>query len=155
MFKVEFQNGDVVVRNVIITSFGGGHDSGDDGQTESEVLNDGSDPKLLGCALPIRSTENATRMSPLADAQKAHIPWGTIVRFWKGNDEFDPENSIETVLIDNGPDVSKYPTHAGDLTVMAANFFAPQIPIPKIANEFEAILSYRVIGGAAYCNIAT
>lgn len=151
MFKIEFQGNDVIVRNVIVTCFGGGSDKGDDGKTESGVMNDGSDPNLLGCALPIRSTENATRFSPLADAQKAHIPWGTIVHFWKGSDE---STGIDTVLIDNGPNVAKYPTHAGDLTVAAAHFFNSTMPLSELANNFESILSYRIVNGAKYCNIA-
>jgi hypothetical protein len=155
MWQIQRQGNDIIVKNVDITCWGGGNDAGDGGQTESGILNDGSDPNLLGCALPIRSTENATRMSPLADAQTAHIPWGTTVHFWKGSDEYDPANSIDTVLIDNGPDFEKYPNHAGDLTVAAAQFFSPQISIYQIANKFSAILNYRIINAAMYCNIAT
>ncbi len=149
MFKIQIDGPDILVRNVIVTSFGGGHDSGDDGRTESGVMNDGRDPNLLGCALPIRSTEKATNKSPLASRLKTHIPWNTEVRFWQGEDEI---TGIITRLIDNGPDVSKYPTHAGDLTVYAAHFFNPAIPVRDMANRFEMILSYRIIGGAAFVN---
>lgn len=148
MFKIEIDGEDVVVRNVIVTAFGGGHDLGDNGQTESGVLNNGSNPTLLGCALPIRSTERATDQSPLANFDKPHIPWGTEVLFWGGH--IDEAHAIKTKLIDNGPDVSKYPTHAGDLTVFAAGQFNPLIPVAKMANAFEAILSYRIKGGAKY-----
>ena len=148
MFQIEKDGDDIVVRNVVVTAFGGGHDLGDNGRTESGIMNDGSNPKLLGCALPIRSTESATRNSPLACATKPHIPWGTKVLFWGGH--IEEADAIETALIDNGPDVLRYPTHAGDLTVYAAGQFNPLIPITKMANNFMAILSYRIIGGAKY-----
>lgn len=147
MIQPEIQGADIIMRNVIVTCFGGAHDLGDNGQTESGVLNDGSDPNLMGCALPIRSTEKATRNSPLANANKPHIPWGTEVRFWRGDVE---KAVISTKLIDNGPDVATYPTHLGDLTEAAAAKFSPNIPRDKLANGFSAVLSYRVIGGAKY-----
>ena len=50
----------------------------------------------------------------------------------------------------NGPDVSRFPTHAGDLTVYGASKFNSSIPIEEMANSFEETLSYRVIGGAQY-----
>ena len=146
-FTIEIDGNDIVVRDVIVTSFGGGHDPGDDGQTESGVLNNGSNPYLLGCALPIRSTEAATAPSPFSDPNKPHIPWGTKVLFWSGNDESE---AVETELIDNGPDVAKYPNHAADLTVYAASKFNSSIPIDRMADDFEATLSYRVVGGAPF-----
>lgn len=143
---VKVDGDDLVVRCVKVTAFGGGHDTGDDGRTESGLMNDGRDPHLLGCALPIRSTEAATRVSPLA-FKGPHIPWQTNVRFWEGDDEQD---GVDTVLIDNGPDEVKYPTHAGDLTVYAASLFAPHIPIHEVANRFAMTLSYRIIDGAKW-----
>ena len=148
MFKIEIDGEDVVVRKVIVTCFGGGDDPGDDGKTESGVMNDGSNPTLLGCALPIRSGEAATRQSPLACSTKPHIPWGTVVKFWRGDNE--NANPVYTTLIDNGPDVQKYPTHAGDLTVHAASLFCPSIPRSALSNDFEQTLSYRISGGAKY-----
>jgi len=139
---------DIVVRKVIATAFGGGHDAGDDGQTESGILNDGSNPTLMGCALPIRSIEKATAGSPLAFAG-AHIPWGTLVRVWR---EVDGEDTAITVqLIDNGPNQEECPTHGIDLTVYAASHFALTIPIHLIANDWEATgFSYRILGAAKY-----
>jgi len=134
---------DIVVGNVLVTAFGGGNDEGDDGQTESGVMNDGSNPNLMGCALPIKANEAATKNSPLAF--KPPIPWHTKVRFWRGEDE---TSAIETELIDNGPNVLKFPDHAGDLTVAVAHKFAPVIALKDLANNFEMILSYRIIGGA-------
>lgn len=147
MTTPEIDGKDIIMRNVIVTCFGGKFDLGDNGQTESGVMNDGRDPNLMGCALPIRSTEKATRNSPLANASKPHIPWGTEVRFWRGNDE---KLAISTKLLDNGPDVASYPTHLGDLTEAAAAHFAPNMPRNKLANGFSAVLSYRVVGGAKW-----
>jgi len=108
---VSVEGNDLVVRNITATCFGGGHDAGDNGQTESGVINDGSNPALMGCALPIRSTEAATKGSPLAFSE-AHIPWGTKVKVWK---QIQGEATAITVsLIDNGPLVRVYPTHALD-----------------------------------------
>src|ERR1700677_1790556 len=131
----ETDGADLVVRNVIVTAFGGGHDAGDDGQTESGVMNDGSNPDLMGCALPVKISEAATRCSRLAVVPQ--IPWGTKVRFWLGADE---TTAIETKVIDNGPDVARYPAPAGDLTVAVAAKFAPEIPLIKLADNFEAPL---------------
>jgi hypothetical protein len=143
---------DIVVRNIIATCFGGGHDAGDNGQTESGVHNDGRDPSLLGVALPIRSLERATAGSPLA-FPRAHIPWLIKVKVWKESDGED--TAIICAQIDNGPDVLKYPTHALDLTVAGAHHFAPSIPLHDLANEFELSgLSYRIVGAAQYAPTA-
>jgi hypothetical protein len=144
---------DIVVRKIIATAFGGGHDDGDDGQTESGILNDGRNPTLMGCALPIRSSEKATAGSPLA-FPGPHIPWGTRVRVWP---EADGEDTAITVqLIDNGPDQESDPAHALDLTVFAASYFALDIPISRIANDWEATgFSYRILGAAKYAPAVT
>ena len=145
---------DIVVRNVIATAFGGGFDRGDNGQTESGIRNDGSNPKLLGCALPIRSIEAATKGSPLAFPGQ-HIPWGTLVKVWredpKSPDGTGEASAITLQLIDNGPDQEDDPTHAIDITVYAAHHFAPQIALEDLANDFEQQgFSFRILGAARY-----
>lgn len=139
---------DLVVRNIIATCFGGKYDSGDNGKTESGVMNDGSNPALMGCALPIRSIEAATKQSPLA-FKGVHIPWGTPVHVWR---ELDGEDTaIECQLIDNGPNVLRYPSHALDLTPCPALHFDHDITLRYIADEFEVLgMSYRIIGGADF-----
>lgn len=136
---------DIEVRNVIVTAFGGGFDRGDKGETESGVMNDGRNPKLMGCALPVKHNEAATRPSPFDFTPP--IPWGTRVEFWYKPDESD---KITCTLIDNGPDVLKYPTHAGDLCVYPASLFDPHIPLRSMANAFGMRLSYRILGAAQY-----
>lgn len=139
---------DLVVRNIIATCFGGKYDKGDNGQTESGIPNDGRDLTLLGCALPIRSIERATAPSPLA-FKGPHIPWGTKVKVWRERD--GESKSITCVLIDNGPNVLLYPTHALDLNPNAARLFRPDIAFAKLANAFmETGMSYRVVGGAKH-----
>ncbi|EDY16699.1 hypothetical protein CfE428DRAFT_5812 [Chthoniobacter flavus Ellin428] len=145
---VEIDGEDLVVRNIIATCFGGAHDSGDNGETESGVMNDGRNPDLFGCALPIRSIEAATVLSPLA-FKGPHIPWETLVRVWR--EATGEGNSITVRLIDNGPDVLHYPTHALDLTEAAAAHFRRDIPRDRLANEFEEPgFSYRILGAAPY-----
>lgn len=146
-WTAEIDGEDLVVRNIKATCFGGQYDAGDNGQTESGKLNDGSDPKLMGIALPIRSTEAATRNSPLA-FRGPHIPWETHVWVWKGD---DPNNGLDTILIDNGPNTLVYPTHALDCNPNVALHFSPGYDIRKIANEWSMDgMNYRIIGGAKF-----
>ncbi len=145
----EIDGADIVVRNVVSTCFGGGFDAGDNGETESGVKNDGSDPNLMGVALPIRSTEKATKGSPLANEKKPHIPWGTVVRVWMESD--GEETAVECRLLDNGPNQLVCPTHAIDCTVAVARRFKPGLSARRAANSWSASgVSYRVIGGAKY-----
>lgn len=139
---------DLVVRNITATCFGGRWDAGDNGETESGVKTAGNETTLMGVALPIRSTEKATRDSPLA-FRGPHIPWHTPVMVWR---EADGESTaIRCELVDNGPNVDEFPTHALDLTPAPAKHFAPSIPIEKIANRFsENGFSYRVVGGTKF-----
>ena len=144
----QIDGADLVVRNITASCFGGAYDSGDDGRTESGILNDGSDPALLGVALPIRSTEAATRTSPLAFAGP-HIPWRSIVKVWR---EADGEAAaIACLLIDNGPDQLRCPTHAIDLNPGAALHFSPGFDPRKIADEWlQTGFSYRIVDAAKY-----
>lgn len=113
-------NGDLIVSG-IASWFGGGNDPGDSGSTASGIMNDGSDPELMGCALPLSwdGTEvGACQASPLG-----YLPWGTLVLVT------NPANrvSITLKLIDVGPgldenrpiDLCVYPFKllGGDLTV--------------------------------------
>jgi len=143
---------DIVVRNVFATCFGGGHDPGDNGETESGVPNDGRYPKLAGVALPIRSIEHATAGSPLA-FPGPHIPWHTKVLVWL--ESAGEETAIECGLIDNGPDELHYPTHALDVTVWVAQQFAKNIPLELLARFFGMTgLSFRIVGAAKYAPAA-
>ena len=142
---------DLVVRNILATCFGGAFDSGDDGETESGVPNHhypiaGAYP--MGVALPIRSAEAATRNSPLA-FKGPHIPWLTRVKVWREAD--GEQTAVTCILIDNGPDVSRFPSHALDLNPNVALHFAPEFDPKKVADQWsEAGLSYRIVGGAQY-----
>lgn len=145
-WTAEIVGNDLVVRSIRATCFGGRYDAGDNGQTESGILNDGSN-KLLLCALPIRSIEEATKNSPLA-FKGAHIPWRTPVMVWRTGEE---GKAIACLLADNGPDVRLYPTHALDLNPEAALCFSPGYNPYKIANEWSMDgLCYRIIGGARF-----
>ena len=143
----EIDGEDVIVRDVQATAFGGGGDRGDDGKTESGVMNDGRDPHLMGCALPIRSNEMATRNSPLACSYKPHIPWHTKVRVWVGNDE---SRGVDCTVIDNGPNVMRFTSHAFDATVAVARALGADGDNHHIANCWGARVSYRIFGAAQY-----
>jgi hypothetical protein len=154
-WTVEINGADLVVRKVKVTAFGGAEDvrcHNDDGHTESGIdtaTQDANgnwvDTYVAGCALPVSKKETATKGSPLAFTQR--IPWHTKVRFWAGDDE---SSGVVYDLLDNGPDVSEYPSNAGDLTPAAAQFFNAKMPFNRFVHDFEQTLSYRVIGGAQY-----
>jgi hypothetical protein len=147
----------------LVTAFGGIEDvldGSDDGATESgqptaiKVNGQWRDTGLLGCALPIRSTEAATVESPLA-FKGPHIRWGTLVKFWPvGQAEPElqlglPPSAANTFpLVDNGPEYST--GHVADLTKFAAAVFAPQMPLDRLTSDFEMKMNIRVIGGAKY-----
>lgn len=148
---VQVDGDDLVVRNILATCFGGEFDSGDNGETESGVMNHGfptADAYPMGVALPIRSVEAATRGSPLAFGGP-HIPWLSTVKVWR---ETDGESAaIDCILIDNGPDVLVYPSHALDLNPNVALHFVPGVDPRKIADDWSGTgFSYRVVGGAKY-----
>lgn len=147
-WTVYVDGADLLVSNITATCFGGGHDKGDSGQTESGVMNDGRDTHLMGVALPIRSTEAATRNSPLA-FKGPHIPWGTIVKVWRVAD--GEESAVECRLLDNGPNTLKFSTHALDVTVAVAMHFDPSANPETVANEWMCRgMSYRIVGGALF-----
>lgn len=137
---------DLVVMNIMATCWGGGHDNGDDGTTESGIPNDGTDLTLMGVALPIRSIEDATRGSPLA-FPGPHIPWETQVNVWSSQ---APGKVIACKLIDNGPNVLLYPTHALDLNPNVVLQFLPKADRTRVANYWSgSSFCYRIIGVAS------
>jgi hypothetical protein len=149
-WNFEVDGEDLVVRNIKATCFGGKFDIGDNGQTESGTMNDGRDPNLMGIALPIRSIEKATRDSPLA-FKGPHIPWHTKVKVWLQSE--GEESGVIGELIDNGPDVSKYPDHALDMNPeMVMRHFPKQgVTLHNAANTWSGSgFCYRIIGGAKY-----
>lgn len=137
---------DLVVSSVKATCFGGRYDQGDNGQTESGIPNL-DNPEFL-VALPIRSTEQATRQSPLA-FRGPHIPWGTPVRVWRASEGED--SGVIARLADNGPDVSRFPEHALDFNPPLALHFARGFDPKKLADLWSGDgFSYRILGGAKW-----
>jgi hypothetical protein len=144
----QIDGADIVVRNITASCFGGAYDSGDDGRTESGLLNDGSDPGLMGVALPVRSIEPATRASPLA-FPGPHIPWFTQVNIWR--EAGGEQTAIECLLIDNGPDQLRCPTHAIDLNPNVVLKFSPGFDPRRVADDWlQPGFSFRVVGAAKY-----
>ena len=138
---------DLLLINVHATCWGGQYDKGDNGQTESGVMNDGSN-NLMQVALPIRSNERATVDSPLAFKGR-HIPWHTPVKVWRTAE--GEAMAITGILTDNGPRVSEFPTHAMDLNPPIALHFSPGFDPRQVANKWSSDgICCRIIGGAKY-----
>jgi hypothetical protein len=93
----------------IASWFGGGNDPGDDGQTASGVLNDGSNPHLMGCALPL--SWDGVNVGSCQGSPLPILPWGTIVQVTAG------KTTITVPLIDVGPALDE--NRPIDLTVAA------------------------------------
>jgi len=150
-WTVQVDGDDLVVHNILATCFGGEFDSGDNGQTESGVMNNGfptADAYPMGVALPIRSVELATRNSPLAFGGP-HIPWMTPVKVWR--ETAGEQTAVACILIDNGPDTRDYPSHALDLNPNVVLHFVPGYDPRKVADEWsDTGFSYRIVGGAKY-----
>ena len=142
---------DLIVRNIRATCFGGAYDAGDNGETESGQNNSGDgSPEAKGfqVALPVRSTEAATRNSPLA-FRGPHIPWCSTVMVWR---EVDGEKTaVPAILTDNGPRVSEFPDHAMDMNPPLTLHFNPGFDPKKVANQWSGTgFSYRIVGGARF-----
>lgn len=131
-FVVVVDGEDLLVENVRATAFGGYSDSGDNGETASGMPTKHT-PEPFGCALPILPNVSATSNSPFP-----LLPWGTVVYVTSGDAEF------YCPLIDNGP--AKSSGNAIDLCVRCAKFIDPK----ATANNFEAIVSFRVLKGATF-----
>lgn len=133
--KARIDGDDIVIEPGVVTAFGGKDDTMDSGDTASG-LSTKDNPDYIGCALPMRNDSNSQlRGSPIPK-----LPWKTLVRFT------DLVSGIEvnTKLIDEGP--AKWTKHIGDLTEAAAQLFDKD----ATANDFERILSIRIVGGAKY-----
>ena len=149
-WSVEVDGADLVVRNIVANTLSAAITTAAIMVSPESGLRTRGNLGLLGCALPIRSLEASTRLSPLA-FKGPHFPWFIPVKVWREADGEDSALLLEKGLIDNGPDVLKYPTHALDLTVAGRRHFAPEIPLIKIADDFELSgLSYRIVGGAQW-----
>lgn len=131
-FTVYKDGDDLVCNKVRATAFGGFEDDGDNGQTASGMPTKQT-PEPFGCALPILPQVSSTANSPFP-----RIPWGITVRVECGS------RVIYCPVIDNGP--AKSTGNAIDLTVASAKLINPNAS----ANSFEAIVSFRVFGGAKF-----
>lgn len=146
-WSVKVDGDDLVVTNIMATCFGGRWDKGDNGQTESGLKNDGTTTQFL-VALPICSSESATKDSPLSFTGE-HIPWSSIVRVWKTSE--GESTAKEGLLADNGPDVQEYPDHALDMNPNMVLAFYPDLDPKQVANTWSGTgFSYRILGAAKY-----
>ena len=130
-FVAQSEDGDLWVRNVNATWFGGDHDPDDNGETASGILTRGH-PALLGCALPMQGFR-ATKGSPLP-----RFPWRTPVEVRAG------ARQIIVELIDIGPAAPPLAHGVIDLTPAAFVALAGSLHVGSIRVDF------RIPGGAQY-----
>ena len=143
-FTATIDGDDIVVSNITITCFGGLDDPQDPGDTASGV-NTKRNPTIAGVALPMNIGPRSphTQGSPIPK-----LPWGTPVEVTIGKFVSTPAKGV--IDIGPGKQASKPgDPHALDLTPGAAQFFSPD-PLERLATNFEAQGSYRIIGGAKF-----
>lgn len=129
---------DIVVENCRCTCFGGAADPQDSGETASGV-NTKLNPKIEGCALPMRYTgKSKALLAALGGSPIPKLPWKTMVEI-KG-----AGITIRVPVIDLGP--AKKTGNALDLTVAAARRFNPK----ATATNFAMRCSYRILGAAKH-----
>lgn len=137
-FMAEIEGEDIVVSGVRATCFGGSNDKMDSGETAS-----GISTKLtgtMGCALPrcYTGSSSAQKKALGGSPIPAKLPFGTMVEVTSDGE------TITVPFIDVGP--ARWTKNGLDLSIAAARKFNPK----ATANNFEAIINYRIIGGAKY-----
>lgn len=141
---------DIVVHGSNSTTFGGGDDQSDDGQTACGYSTKGH-PDLKACSLALGGYAKSERdLKALGGTPLPKLPFGLKANGKEQPDGawvevFDPNNpekKFRYPVIDLGP--AKWTKHALDLTVAAARDFNPS----ATANNFSMVLDYRIIGGA-------
>jgi hypothetical protein len=131
-FTVRVDGPDLLLDEVRATCWGGFDDPQDNGETASG-MSTRHVPEPFGVALPVLPNVASTAGSPLP-----LLPWGTVVKVsWRGGEFYAP-------LIDNGP--ARSTGNAIDLTPRCARL----IDAKASASDFEALVSCRVLGGAAF-----
>ena len=151
--------GDDILVEGLATAFGGDDDPEDDGQTASGVSTS-DNPEIMACALPMRVDElDALSGSPIPRMPFGLHPDGrrNPLGAWVAVEFIDtaqdsaaapPTQGLRAPLIvpviDLGP--GKRTGHVIDLTVAAARLRASD----ATADNFEAPVRYRIIGGAKY-----
>jgi peptidoglycan hydrolase-like protein with peptidoglycan-binding domain len=151
-FKVEVIQGDLWVRNVRATCFGGSGDDMDSGETASGFSTKGH-PSLKAVSLPMNyngpnsATKKALSGSPIpwmpfglhSDGSENHDGAWVEIFFGNGAHEVVP-------TIDLGPNIDRFPNNGIDCTIALARVANPR----ATANNFEAIVSYRIIDGVRF-----
>lgn len=151
-FIVSVEGPDLVVRNVKCTCFGGSGDSMDSGETASGYSTKGH-PDLMAVSLPMhyegkhKPTREALYGSPIpalpfglhANGTPDHDGAWVEIKFGNGKKFLVP-------CIDRGPDIRRFPKNAIDATLALAKQADPR----ATANNFEAIVDYRIVNGARF-----
>jgi len=159
-FSASIVGDDIVVKDIVITCFGGNGDGTisdpqDNGQTASGINTKNS--PIRGVSIAMDGRQFPSLSGPEHDAlDGAPIPrlreqgktaWNTLVEVTIDGRTFVPPSGI----VDLGPGrqaSSLSEPHALDLTPLAAAFFSPNTPLHRLSSRFEARGSFRIIGGA-------
>lgn len=151
-WTVKADGADLVVENVRCTCFGGSGDSMDSGGTASGVSTK-AHPDLKAVSLPMRydgpsrATRKALGHSPIPMMPFGLKPSGVVNQNGVWVELTHAGNYIgHFPVIDLGPDISRFPKNGIDATLALAKMMDPD----ATANSFEAVVSYRIVGGAKY-----
>lgn len=111
--------------------FGGGNDPDDNGETASGVKNDGSNPALMGCALPL--SWDGMNVASCQGSPLPVLPWGTHVEVTAQNG-----GQVTVTLIDVGPALDK--NRPIDLTVAAFQALGGNLATGIIPVTFRVLM---------------
>ena len=162
-FKIRIEGNDIVVRDVVITCFGGWGsgiaDPQDDGRTASGLNTRLHALKAVSIPMngrdfsfPDPAVHRALDDCPIPRLRNylGLTAWHTLVEVTIGGETWTPEAGI----IDLGPGLQATKNtnapHALDLTPLAAIHWAPKMSLRQLANSFEARGSYRIKDGALF-----
>ena len=148
-FSAIVDGDDLLIRDVVITCFGGDADPQDDGTTASGINTKGN-PAIAAVSVAMDGRQfkglTAAEHRALDGCPIPRLPYHTLVEIEVGDKIIRPSAGI----IDLGP--GKQATtkpgepHGADLTIAAAR----QLDITASAVDFEARGNVRILGGAKY-----
>jgi len=159
-FQAEIDGDDIVVKDIVITCFGGWGDGNiddpqDSGRTASH--RNTKTERIEGVAIPMDSAQfpgmensDAGGYHALLGSPLPKIPWGTQVQVTVGQKTFTPKDGIVDLGPGKGATRNPPEPHALDLTPLAAALFQPDTPLRTLARNFEERGSYRIVGGAKF-----
>jgi len=165
-YGMEVIGDDIIVRNIVITCFGGWGsgiaDPQDSGETASGLntrtqtvigVSVAMDGRQFGSLSPAEHRALDGAPIPRLRNERGLTAWHTPVEVWIDGQKYVPRDGI----VDLGPGLqasSDGEPHALDLTVPAAIEVMPGHPVQWYANNFRVRGSFRIVGGAKLGGLA-